>query len=74
LLTFSEGIAQIAQARGRSIRYVQVPMEEYVIALEQAQLPQELIGLIKYLFTEVLDGPQCVRERWCATSARPRSP
>jgi hypothetical protein len=41
---------------GRSIRYAQVPMEEYVIALEQAQLPQEFIALIKYLFTEVLDG------------------
>lgn len=31
-------------------------MEEYVAALEQAQLPQELVDLIKYLFTEVLDG------------------
>lgn len=56
LLTFAEAIAQIARASGREIRYVQVPMEEYVVALEQAQLPPDFVALIKYLFTEVLDG------------------
>lgn len=56
LLTFADAIAQIAQASGREIRYVQVPMEEYVVALEQAQLPPDFVALIKYLFTEVLDG------------------
>ncbi len=56
LLTFKEAIAQIALASGREIRYVQLPMEEYVAALEQAQLPPDFVALIKYLFTEVLDG------------------
>jgi uncharacterized protein YbjT (DUF2867 family) len=56
LLTFSEAIAQIAKQSGRDIRYVQVPMDEYVVALEQAQLPPDFVALIKYLFTEVLDG------------------
>lgn len=56
LLTFAEAIAEIARASGREIRYVQVSMEDYVAALEQAQLPAEFVGLIKYLFTEVLDG------------------
>jgi uncharacterized protein YbjT (DUF2867 family) len=56
LLTFADAIAQIARASGREIRYVQVPMEEYVVALEQAQLPPDFVALIKYLFTEVLDG------------------
>jgi hypothetical protein len=56
LLTFGEAIAQIAKASGREIRYVQVPMDEYVVALEQAQLPPDFVALIKYLFTEVLDG------------------
>lgn len=56
LLTFAEAIAQIGRAVGREIRYVQVPMEEYVAALEQAQLPPDFVALIKYLFTEVLDG------------------
>jgi len=56
LLTFAEAIAEIARASGREIRYVQVSMDDYVVALEQAQLPPEFVGLIKYLFTEVLDG------------------
>jgi uncharacterized protein YbjT (DUF2867 family) len=56
LLTFAEAIAQIARASGKEIRYVQVPMDEYVVALEQAQLPPDFVALIKYLFTEVLDG------------------
>ncbi|HET9448773.1 MAG TPA: NmrA family NAD(P)-binding protein, partial [Steroidobacteraceae bacterium] len=56
LLTFAEAIEQIARASGRKIRYVHIPMDEYVAALEQAQLPADLIALIKYLFSEVLDG------------------
>jgi uncharacterized protein YbjT (DUF2867 family) len=56
LLTFADAIAEIARASGREIRYVQVSMEDYVAVLEQAQLPAEFVGLIKYLFTEVLDG------------------
>jgi uncharacterized protein YbjT (DUF2867 family) len=56
LLTFAEAIEEVAKAAGREIRYVQVSMDDYVVALEQAQLPPEFVGLIKYLFTEVLDG------------------
>jgi uncharacterized protein YbjT (DUF2867 family) len=56
LLTFADAIAEIARASGRQIRYVQVSMEDYVAMLEQVQLPPEFVALIKYLFTEVLDG------------------
>ena len=56
LMTFADAIAQIAKASDKEIRYVRVPMDEYVAALEQAQLPPDLVALIKYLFTEVLDG------------------
>ena len=56
LLTFPEAIGEIARASGRAIRYVQISMDDYVAALEQAQLPADLVALIKYLFTEVLDG------------------
>lgn len=48
--------AAASEASGREIRYVQVPMDDYVVALEQAQLPPDFVALIKYLFTEVLDG------------------
>ncbi|SDI67898.1 Uncharacterized conserved protein YbjT, contains NAD(P)-binding and DUF2867 domains [Paraburkholderia steynii] len=56
LWSFADAIAQIASATGRPIRFTRVTMPEYVAALEEAQLPPDMIGLIRYLFTEVLDG------------------
>jgi uncharacterized protein YbjT (DUF2867 family) len=56
LWTFADAVAEIARVTRREIRYVQVPIEAYVAALESAQLPPELVTLIRYLFTEVLDG------------------
>lgn len=56
LLTFAEAVAEIARETARDIRYVQVPIGDYTAVLQDAQVPPELIGLIKYLFTEVLDG------------------
>jgi uncharacterized protein YbjT (DUF2867 family) len=56
LLTFAEAVAEIARATGRRIRFTPISMTEYAAGLEQAQLAPEFIDLIKYLFTEVLDG------------------
>jgi uncharacterized protein YbjT (DUF2867 family) len=56
LMTFAAAVAEIARVTGRPIRYVQVSMDEYVAALEQAQLEPQFVSLIKYLFSEVLDG------------------
>ncbi len=56
LLTFAEAIAEIAEATGRPIRYVQIPEEAFVTGLTQAGLPADYIELLKYLFTTVLDG------------------
>lgn len=56
LWTFADAVAAIAQATGRTVRFTQIPMTEYAAALEEAQLPIETIDLIRYLFTEVLDG------------------
>lgn len=56
LWTFADAVAEIARVARRDIRYVQVPMEAYAAALEQAQLPPAFVTLIRYLFTEVLDG------------------
>jgi len=56
LWTFADAVAQIASATGRPIRFTRVTMDDYVAALEAAQLPPDVIGLIRYLFTEVLDG------------------
>ena len=56
LWTFAEATAEIARQTHRDIRYVQIPVEEYASALESAQLPPDLVSLVTYLFTEVLDG------------------
>ena len=55
-LTFAEAVAEIAEAAGRPIRYVQIPMEAFVGGLTQAGIPADYIELLKYLFTTVLDG------------------
>lgn len=56
LLTFAEVTAEIAKASGRSIRYVQMPAEDYAAALAQMELPPEIAALLMELFTQVLDG------------------
>lgn len=55
LLSFKDAVAEIARATGRDIRYVQVTPDEYAAGL-QGVLPPDLVSLVTYLFTEVLDG------------------
>jgi uncharacterized protein YbjT (DUF2867 family) len=56
LLTFEQAVREIAAATGRDISYRPTSAQEYRAALEEAQLPPELVWLIDYLFTTVLDG------------------
>jgi len=56
LLTFREAIQEIAEATNRKIEFQQVSMEDYIKILTDAQVPADFIALLKYLFTEVLDG------------------
>lgn len=56
LLTFKEAIAEIAKATGRDIKYEQVPAKAYADLLSEYGLPKDLIWLVNYLFTEVMDG------------------
>ncbi|CAI8849539.1 NAD(P)H-binding protein [Pseudomonas sp. IT-P291] len=55
-LTFAEAVTEIARSTRRNIEFVAVPADAYRQALEQEQLPAELIDLVLYLFTSVLDG------------------
>lgn len=55
-LTFAEAVNEIAHETQRDIRLIAVPPQAYREALEQAQLPAQLIDLVLYLFTTVLDG------------------
>jgi uncharacterized protein YbjT (DUF2867 family) len=56
LLTFAEAVAEIADATGRELRFVSLSIEEYTSALAQYELPEDVVALMGYLFTEVLDG------------------
>jgi uncharacterized protein YbjT (DUF2867 family) len=56
LLTFEEAVQEIAKATGREIRYVPVSVEENAAAAAEQGVPHELVELLTYLFSEVLDG------------------
>lgn len=56
LMTFAQAIGEIALASGREIHYQQVPVADYVGYLREAQLPAEMVTLLEYLFSTVLDG------------------
>ena len=56
LLTFAEAVEEIAKATGRDVRYVPVSVDESVSAMAAENVPGEVIDLLTYLFSEVLDG------------------
>jgi uncharacterized protein YbjT (DUF2867 family) len=56
LLTFAEAVQEIAAATGREIRYQPVSIEEFTAALAEQDVPDQIISLLAFLFTEVLDG------------------
>ncbi len=56
LMTFAEAAQDIGAACGRDIQFTEVSAEEYEASLKQHQLPDDLVWLIMYLFTTILDG------------------
>jgi uncharacterized protein YbjT (DUF2867 family) len=56
LVTFPEAVEEIARAAGRPVRFVPVPIDRFASTLTQAGVPDDVVGLLRYLFTEVLDG------------------
>jgi uncharacterized protein YbjT (DUF2867 family) len=56
LLRFDEAVAEIAAATGRPVRFVPITDEQFVAGLTEAGLPADLVALLRFLFTEVLDG------------------
>jgi uncharacterized protein YbjT (DUF2867 family) len=56
MLTFEEAVAEIAEASGRPIRFVRVSMEEFAAGMAEQDVPDDVAWLLRYLFTEVLDG------------------
>lgn len=56
LLSLEDIAQELSDATGRPIRSVDIPVEEFVAGLEAALLPPEMVQLLRYLFTVVLDG------------------
>jgi uncharacterized protein YbjT (DUF2867 family) len=56
LLTFQDAVQEIATATGSPIHYEKISMDEYAGMLVEYEVPKDIIWLITYLFTEVLDG------------------
>jgi uncharacterized protein YbjT (DUF2867 family) len=55
-VTFAEAVDEIAAATGRPIRLVPVPIEDFTAELTRLGEQEEVVSLLAYLFTEVLDG------------------
>jgi len=56
LLTFAEAVDEIARATRRDLRYTRIGVDELAAGLAEAQVPDDYIGLLRYIFGEVLDG------------------
>ncbi len=56
LLTFADAVAEIAGAADREITYRQAGLDDYTAAMRDHHVPDDVIGLLGYLFGEVLDG------------------
>ena len=56
LLTFREAVGEIAAASGRRVEFVPITMDEYEAMLAEHDVPADVAALIRYLFSEVLDG------------------
>lgn len=57
-LTFKDAVAEIAKASNRDITFIPVSIKEYSDGMRKAQLPEDFVWLIEYLFTEVLGNPE----------------
>ena len=56
LLTFAEAFQEIAKATGREIRYTQISHDDFAAGLKEQGLPTDMVSLLNYLFTTILDG------------------
>jgi uncharacterized protein YbjT (DUF2867 family) len=55
-LTFAEAVGEIASVTGREIAYVPIAVEDFAAGAAEQGVPAEMIELLTYLFSEVLDG------------------
>ena len=56
LLTFADAAAEISRASSRNVTYNQVPHDSFVAGAVESGAPKDVIWLLDYLFSTVLDG------------------
>ncbi|HEY9819070.1 MAG TPA: NAD(P)H-binding protein [Candidatus Obscuribacterales bacterium] len=56
LMTFTDIATELSSAIGREITYVQIPHEAFVAGVKESGAPKEVVWMLDYLFTTVLDG------------------
>ncbi len=56
LMTFAEVADALSEAIGSHIAYVQVPHEAFVAGVQASGAPKEVVWMLDYLFSTVLDG------------------
>ena len=56
LMTFADVASELSQATGRTIDYVEVPHDAFVEAARDSGAPRDVIWMLDYLFSTVLDG------------------
>jgi uncharacterized protein YbjT (DUF2867 family) len=56
LLTFADCAAAISAATGRSVGYTRIPVEDFAASMAAEGVPTDIVELLTYLFTSVLDG------------------
>lgn len=56
LLSFAQAADEIARAAGRPVRCTPIPLDAFTYAAAAQGEPPEVVALLRYLFSEVLDG------------------
>ena len=57
-LTFKDAVNEIAKASNRELTFIPISVKEYGDGMRQANIPEDFVWLIEYLFTEVLGNPE----------------
>ena len=56
LMDYTDIAAELSKATGRDIRYLDIPHEAFVDGVKASGAPQQVVWLMDYLFSTVLDG------------------
>lgn len=56
LMTFADIATELSKATGREIVYVPIPHEAFVAGVKASGAPKEVVWILDYLFSTVLDG------------------